>query len=87
MRLWAAPSPIKDGDTAGYISSGMIQNFMGATLSLGVPSTVTIAQQVASWGVAVVADNANDRLKISVTGGAAHTVRWVATVRTTEVQY
>ena len=39
------------------------------------------------WGVAVDADDINEALRIRAWGGTGDSVRWVATVRTTEVLY
>ncbi len=38
-----------------------------------------------TWSIGVTADTANNRLAIAVTGEAAKTIRWVATVQLTEV--
>ena len=47
----------------------------------------TVGEDVAGWDATVEADDVNGALAIKVTGTAGITIRWVATVRTTEVTY
>jgi hypothetical protein len=73
------------GSAAGYEIKGVIENQGGVTSFVGVPTVTALGEQVAAWNADVEADNANDALAIKVTGAAATTIRWVATVRTVEV--
>ncbi len=43
--------------------------------------------EIAGADVVIEADDTNDALVIKVTGAAATTLRWVATVRTAEVSF
>jgi hypothetical protein len=73
------------GNSAGYRILGVIENNGGTTAIVGSAPTTTIAEDISTWDVAVSADNTADALVIKVTGDATN-VRWVATVRTTEVK-
>jgi len=73
------------GATAGYNIRGVIENVGGATALVGGLNVAFANEDVAAWDATVAADNANDALVIRVTGAAATTIRWVATVRTAEV--
>jgi hypothetical protein len=75
------------GDSAGYHVRGVIENSSGTTSFVGTPTVTTLGEDSASWNVAVEADDTNDALVIKVTGEADKTIRWVATVRTVEVEY
>ena len=75
------------GASAGYQFLGVIENQGGTTGFIGTPQKTVLGEDVASWDVNVIADNANDALVIRVTGAAATTVRWVATARTVEVAW
>jgi hypothetical protein len=55
------------------------------TAIIGNVSKTVIAETNAGWDSAVTADTTNGSIKISVTGEAAKTIRWVASVFTTEV--
>jgi hypothetical protein len=57
----------------------------GTTTLIGTPSIDLIASDGSAWTVALTADTTNGGLAVTVTGEAAKTIRWVATVRTTEV--
>jgi hypothetical protein len=71
--------------SAGYLMKGVIENISGTTSFIGTPTIETLGEDAASWDATVVADNTNDALAIKVTGATSTTIRWVATVRTTEV--
>ena len=79
----------RDGGTssAAYLARGSIENNAGATSFAGVPVIDTLNEDVAARGVQLLADNANDALVVRVTGSITAPVRWVATVRTTEVVF
>ncbi|GIV76851.1 MAG: hypothetical protein KatS3mg050_1245 [Litorilinea sp.] len=75
------------GESAGYRIVGLIENSSGNTAFIGTPTTTVLGEDDASWDVTVLADNTNDALAIQVTGGSGDEVRWVATVRTAEVNW
>lgn len=79
----------RDGglNSAAYLVRGTIENNAGATAFPVAPVTDTLNEDVAAWGVQLIADNVNDALVVRVTGSIAAPVRWVATVRTTEVVF
>ncbi len=79
--------------SAGYHFSGVIKNtfnnqvsFINATSPLSPDFTAEDAS-ASSWNVEVEADNTSDRLMIHVYGATGQTIRWVATVRATEVEF
>lgn len=79
------------GNTKGWTIEGVIKRgVLAATTTLVGSATVTSSYAdagAAAWTIAVTADTTNGCLKIEVTGAAATTIRWVATVRTTEVTF
>jgi len=74
------------GGSAGYTFTGVIKRDVGvATCALvGAVSKTVLAETNVAWDAAVTADATNGSLKVTVTGEAAKTIRWVATVHTTE---
>jgi hypothetical protein len=74
-------------NSATYHFRGLIENSGGVTVFPGAPLLIMSHEDVAGWNVGLLADNANDALVVRVTGSAAAPVRWVATVRTTEVMF
>jgi hypothetical protein len=75
------------GAAAGFQVRGVISNVGGTTALVGSPTTTALGADAAAatWTVAAQADNTNKALAIKVTGAASTTIRWVASVRTTEV--
>jgi hypothetical protein len=75
-------------DQGAYKIEGAIIRGANAasTASIGSNKTVLLETTGAQpWDVALVADTTNGALQIQVTGAAATTIKWVATVVTTEV--
>ena len=72
---------------AGYAMRGVIENHGGTTRLVGTPNITALAEDNAAWDATVQADDAHDALLIVVTGIQGMDVRWVATVRTTEVAW
>jgi hypothetical protein len=74
------------GGSASYKFEGLIikDSTAGSTSIINSSKTV-IAETDAGWDATVTADTTNGSLKITVTGQSAKTIRWVATVNTTEV--
>ncbi|MBK9249359.1 MAG: hypothetical protein IPM69_14910 [Ignavibacteria bacterium] len=79
----------KRTDTGTDIYHGVIQgtigNYAGTTALNGSTTTTVITNSSGTWSAVVTADNGNDRLAVKVTGQAAATIRWVASVRLIEV--
>jgi len=75
------------GASAGYHFLGVIENQAGTTSFIGAPQKTVLGENVTGWDADVIADDANDALVVQVTGAAATTIRWVATVRTAEVAW
>ncbi len=75
------------GSSAGYKICGVIKNVGGIVSVVGTPVMPVVMEDVASWNVTVTADAANNSLSIKASGSPNTPVRWVATVRTTEVVF
>jgi hypothetical protein len=75
------------GDGAGYRIEGAIRQDTTAasTTLIGAVSQYILGETTAAWNATVTADVTNGSLNITVTGEAAKTIRWVATVTTCEV--
>jgi hypothetical protein len=85
--LVVARGGINGTNSAGYRIVGVIKNNAGNTAFIGTPTVTTLGEDVAAWNATAVADNTNDALVLQVTGSTNTTVRWVGSVRTTEVAY
>ncbi len=72
------------GQSAGYRIQGVIENEGGTTRLVGTASTTVLGEDDPEWNAAAEADGA---LAVKVKGKAGVTVRWVASVRTTEVSW
>ncbi len=70
---------------ASWKIEGLLVNDGGTTTLAN--SATTVIQNSSGWGMALSADNTNNALAITCTGEAAHNIRWVANIRTTEVTY
>jgi len=75
------------GGGAGYKLEGVIKRdgTAASTVLVGTPAKTILGETDAAWDVAVTADTTNGSIRIAVTGQNAKTIRWVATVTTTEV--
>jgi hypothetical protein len=78
------------GDCGAFRTNGAIKNVLGTLSLVGVPvgkiKAQPVVQDVPAWTVNVSADNANKALAIKANGDDS-TIRWVATIRTTEVLF
>lgn len=74
------------GNAAGYTVHGTIKNNGGTTALVGTVTVAHTAEDDAAWDATVTADDANDALLITVTGAAATTVHWHATINATKVK-
>ena len=80
----------RDGvsSSAGYQIQGVIHSSsIGITAFVGTPTVTVLGETTATWDAFVTADNVNDALVIKVVSPGATVIRWVATVRTTELTY
>ena len=79
------------GDTKGWSIEGVIKRGagVGTTAIVGTATVVSTYADAgaATWAVTALADTTNGGLKITVTGAAATTIRWVAQINTTEMTY
>ena len=73
------------GEGAGWHVKGVVDNHSGTTADVGDLYEIIVAQDDADWQVDAQADDTNDALKITCTGEAGKTIKWVAIVTTTEV--
>ncbi len=79
------------GDTKGWYIEGVIKRGANAA-STAIVGTATVTSNYAdagasTWAVTATADTTNGGLKITVTGQASTTIRWVAQIRTTEMTF
>lgn len=75
------------GGGAGYRFVGVIRKdtTSASTTFVGTPSKTVIGETDVPWDASLTANTTNGDLRVSVNGQATKTIRWVATVRTTEV--
>jgi hypothetical protein len=75
------------GGGAGYKFEGVIRKdtTAGSTTLVGAVAKTILGETNVAWDAAVVSDTTNGSLRVNVTGEAAKTIRWVATVITSEV--
>ena len=78
-----------NGDAGAYEIRGAIKRGSGVatTAILGTPAVTTVGADsgASAWAVAAVANTTLGSLEIQVTGAASTTIKWVASVWTTEV--
>ena len=72
-------------DQGGWEIKGLLKNDGGTTTL--VSSNIQTFADGNGWVVALTADNTNNALAITCTGEAAHNIRWVANIQTSEVTY
>ncbi len=75
------------GGGAGYRFTGVLRKdtTAGSITFIGTPSKQVLGETNTAWDAAVSVDTTNGSLRVRVTGEAAKTIRWVATVQTSEV--
>ena len=68
---------------------GAVRGSSASTTALGSHNINTISESTgaANWSIAISADTTNGAIAFTVTGEASHSIRWVATINTTEVTY
>ena len=57
----------------------------GSVMLIGTPSKTVLGETNMPWDITLTANTANGSIRIMATGEASKTIRWVATVMTTEV--
>jgi hypothetical protein len=72
---------------AHFIRKVAIKNNIGTTELLGAVTTIGTDTGTGGYAVAITADNGNDSLKISVTGGTTTNLRWMATVDAVDIGF
>lgn len=72
-------------DQGGWEIKGLLKNDGGTTTL--VNSNIQTFADGNGWTVGLTADNTNNALAITCTGEAAHNIRWVANIHTSEVTY
>ena len=72
-------------DQGGWEIKGLLKNDGGTTTL--VSSNIQTFDDGNGWVVALTADNTNNALAITCTGEAAHNIRWVANIQTSEETY
>lgn len=72
---------------AGYTAQGVIfrNSGVGTTSLQGSVNKVVLAESNPSWDINISADTVNGSLKVTVTGEAGKTIRWLAMVETVEI--
>ena len=73
------------GESGSWHLQGCADNFSGTVANVGNIHEVGVAQDDNAWAVDVRADNTNDAINVFVTGAANKTIRWTASIKTTEV--
>jgi hypothetical protein len=73
------------GESASWHLMGCADNFSNTVANVGNVYEVAVAQDDVAWAVDVRADNTNDAINVFVTGAASKTIRWTASIKTTEV--
>lgn len=74
-----------DNESAAYQFLGCIDNNAGTTALVGTVAKTVIAEDSAGWDCNVTADDPNNALRITATGEAGKTIRWVARIELVEV--
>jgi len=71
------------------VKGGAVRAASAATTALGSYNINKISESTgaAAWSIAISADTTNGVIAFTVTGEASHSIRWVATINTTEVIY
>lgn len=77
-------------DTKAWTFEGLIRRNTGVAQTSLIQSVVNVvgnSSGASSWTLAIAADTTNGGLKVTATGQASTTIRWVCKVETTEVTF
>jgi hypothetical protein len=85
IRLAARRTDV-DNESAGYKISVLADRNAGTTALVGSEIKTIQSEDTPAWDVAVDVDAANNSLRVTVTGEALKTIRWVAFWRIVKVQ-
>jgi hypothetical protein len=88
FRILVVAKKTDNSQGAAYELKGLIKKDANSvsTALIGSVTKTVIAESVSSWGANVTADTTTGSLKITVTGEASKTIRWVAFCEMVEVQ-
>lgn len=79
------------GNTKGWYIEGVIKRGANAasTVLVGTPSVTSLYADAGAttWSIAITEDTTNGALRVTVTGQAATTIRWVVNIKSTEVGF
>jgi hypothetical protein len=79
------------GDSKAWTFEGAIKRGagVGTTTIIGTVILNTIAQDAgaSTWSIAITADTTNGGVRVTVTGQASTTIRWVCKIETTEMTF
>jgi len=84
IQVAARSTNLSPNKSAGYTAKGVIDN-IGGTTSFVAGSVTVLGEDDMNWDLQLEADDTNDALVLKGVGAASTTIRWVATIRTTEV--
>ena len=75
------------GGGAGYKFEGAVRKdaTSASIVFIGTPSKTVLGETNAAWDAVLTANTTNGDLRVTATGEATKTIRWVSTVLTTEV--
>ena len=74
------------GNSSAWTIKGVLENVGGTTAKIGTFTKTALGEDASAWALDITADNTYDCLSVKATGDTS-TIRWVASVRTTEVVY
>lgn len=83
----ARQSAAQGSQSAAWKVEGLIRRDGTAASTVLISSTITAISNVPGWTLALSADTTNGCLAITATGAAGTSIRWVATIQTSEVTY
>lgn len=83
----ARRSPLQGTEAAAWKIEGLIRKEATNSSVVLVNSATTVIDNTPGWSIQLGVDTVNGSLRINITGAPANTVRWVATVHTSEVAF
>jgi len=83
----ARQDPATGTACAAWKVEGLIRREANAASTVLVNSALTVLDNTPAWDITLTADTTVGALKITATGAAATTIRWVATINTAEVNF
>ena len=83
----ARQDPAAGTACAAWKVEGLIRREANAASTVLVNYALTVLDNTPAWDITLTADTTIGALKITATGAAATTIRWVATINTAEVNF